>query len=192
MAFRYVGKLLGKPGTVWHYSNTNYLVLGMVAEAVGGAPVADQLRTRFLDPLGMGDTWYQAVERPRASLATAYQLRGTKPTAKPVPLSDGSDIAPFTAVVTAAGAAGSIASTGPDLARWVGALYGGDALSPAARALLLGHIADTSALHPPIPYGLACRRSRSPGIRRSATRAASSVPAPPFAGCPASASRSRS
>jgi D-alanyl-D-alanine carboxypeptidase len=153
MAFRYVGKLLGKPGTVWHYSNTNYLVLGMVAEAVGGAPVADQLRTRFFDPLGMGDTWYQAVERPRASLATAYQLRGTKPTAKPVPLSDGSDIAPFTAVVTAAGAAGSIASTGPDLARWVGALYGGDALSPAARALLLGHIADTSALHPPIPYG---------------------------------------
>jgi CubicO group peptidase (beta-lactamase class C family) len=153
MAFRYVGKLLGKPGTVWHYSNTNYLVLGMIAEAVGKAPVADQLRTRFIDPLGMGDTWYQAVERPRAPLATAYQLRGTNPTAKPIPLSDGSSIAPFTSVVTAAGAAGSIASTARDLARWAEALYGGDALDPAALALLLGHISDTAPLHPPIPYG---------------------------------------
>jgi CubicO group peptidase (beta-lactamase class C family) len=125
----------------------------MVAEAVGGAPAADQLQTRFFGPLGLADTWYQAVQRPRAPLATAYQLRGTKPTAKPIPLSDGSDIAPFTSVVTAAGAAGSIAGTAPDLAHWVRALYGGDALSPDARALLLGHIADTAALHPPIAYG---------------------------------------
>jgi CubicO group peptidase (beta-lactamase class C family) len=153
MDFKYVGKLLGKPGTVWHYSNTNYLVLGLVAEAVGGAPVADQLRSRFLDPLGMRGTWYQAVERPRAPLATAYRLLGTKPTAKPIPLSDEAGIAPFTSVITAAGAAGSIASTAPDLARWVGALYGGDALSPDARALLIGHVADTAALHPPFAYG---------------------------------------
>ena len=153
MAFKYVGKLLGKPGTVWHYSNTNYLVLGMVAEAVGGASVAEQLRTRFIDPLGMNDTWYQAVERPRAALATAYRQRGTKPTARPIPLTDGSGIAPYTSVITAAGGAGSIASTAPDLARWVRALYGGNALSPEARALLLGHIWDTASLHPAIPYG---------------------------------------
>ena len=153
MAFKYVGKLLGKPGTVWHYSNTNYLVLGMVAEAVGGASVAAQLRTRFIDPLGLRDTWYQAVERPRAPLAIAYRQAGTKPTAKPIPLSDGSGISPFTSVITAAGAAGSIASTAPDLATWVRALYAGDALSPTARALLLGHIDDTAALHPPVAYG---------------------------------------
>ena len=46
----YVGKPYAKPGTSWHYSNTNYLVLGLVAEAVGGGSVAEQLRTRFLDP----------------------------------------------------------------------------------------------------------------------------------------------
>ena len=35
-SFKYVGKPYFKPGRGWHYSNTNYLVLGMVAERVGG------------------------------------------------------------------------------------------------------------------------------------------------------------
>ncbi len=35
------GKPLGKPGRSWHYSNTNYLLLGLLAEKVGGTPFAD-------------------------------------------------------------------------------------------------------------------------------------------------------
>jgi CubicO group peptidase (beta-lactamase class C family) len=155
MSLRYIRKPLGTPGTIWHYSNTNYLVLGMIAEVVGGAPVADQLRSRFLGPLGLDATWYQAVERPRAPLATAYRLSATTLTAKPVSLSDGSSVSPFTSVVTAAGAAGSIASTAGDLAQWARALYGGDALDPVARSLLLGSPAGTARLHPPVPYGFA-------------------------------------
>jgi D-alanyl-D-alanine carboxypeptidase len=155
MSLRYIRKPLGTPGTIWHYSNTNYLVLGMIAEAVGGAPVADQLRTRFFGPLGLDATWYQAVERPRAPLATAYRLSTTTLTAKPVSLSDGSSVSPFTSVVTAAGAAGSIASTAGDLARWARALYSGDALDPVARSLLLGSAGGTARLHPPVPYGFA-------------------------------------
>ena len=155
MSFRYIGTPLGTPGTIWHYSNTNYLILGMIAEAVGGAPVADQLRTRFFGPLGLDQTWYQAVEAPRASLATAYRLSSTSLSAKPISLSDGSGVAPFTSVITAAGAAGSIASTANDLARWARALYGGDALTPVARTLLLGSVSQTARLHPQIPYGYA-------------------------------------
>ena len=37
-------------GPGYHYSNTNYCVLGMLAEAVGGAPIAEQLRTRLHRP----------------------------------------------------------------------------------------------------------------------------------------------
>jgi D-alanyl-D-alanine carboxypeptidase len=155
MSLRYIRTPLGTPGTIWHYSNTNYLILGMIAEAVVGAPVADQLRERFFGPLGMDATWYQAVETPRAPLSTAYRLSATTLNAKPVSLSDGSAVSPFTSVITAAGAAGSIASTTSDLARWARALYGGDALTPAARTLLLGSVPQTARLHPRIPYGYA-------------------------------------
>jgi CubicO group peptidase (beta-lactamase class C family) len=155
MSLRYIRTPLGTPGTIWLYSNTNYLILGMIAEEVGGAPVADQLRSRFFGPLGLDATWYQAVETPRAPLATAYRLSTSTLAAKPVSLSDGSPISPFTSVVTAAAGAGSIASTAGDLARWARALYGGDALDPAARALLLRSPADTARLHPPVPYGYA-------------------------------------
>ena len=44
------GKPYFKPGQGWHYSNTNYLVLGLLAERVGGAPLADQLRDALLRP----------------------------------------------------------------------------------------------------------------------------------------------
>jgi D-alanyl-D-alanine carboxypeptidase len=154
MSLRFMGKPYGKPGTLWHYSNTNYLVLGMIAEAVGKAPVADQLRTRFFGPLGLDDTWYQAAERPRTALAKAYQLNGTKATATPVSLSDGHGISPFTSVITASGAAGSVASTAGDLARWVSALYGGNALGPAARSALIGSVVETAPYRPAIGYGL--------------------------------------
>jgi D-alanyl-D-alanine carboxypeptidase len=154
MSLRYIGKPYGKPGTLWHYSNTNYLVLGMIAEAVGGAPVAEQLRARFFGPLGLDDTWYQAVERPRTALAKAYRFKGTTVTAAPVTLSDGHGISPFTSVVTASGAAGSIASTAGDLARWVSALYGGNALEPMAQTALVGSVIETAPYRPPIGYGL--------------------------------------
>ena len=49
-SLRYVGKPYFKPGRGYHYSNTNYLVLGMLAEAVGGAPIGEQIRSRFIDP----------------------------------------------------------------------------------------------------------------------------------------------
>ena len=49
-SLKYLGKPYAKPGTAWHYSNTNYLVLGLVAEAVGGAPLADQLQDAVLRP----------------------------------------------------------------------------------------------------------------------------------------------
>ena len=36
------------PGEGWEYSDTNYIVLGMIIERAGGAPYYDQLRSRIL------------------------------------------------------------------------------------------------------------------------------------------------
>jgi D-alanyl-D-alanine carboxypeptidase len=154
MSLRYLDKPAAKPGTVWRYSNTNYLVLGLIAEKVGRAPVAKQLRERYLAPLGLDHTWYQAVERARAPVAHAYRFTGAKPSLRPIDLSDRTTVVPFTSVVTASGAAGSIASTAEDLAHWVGALYGGEALDASSRTAMIVDVSATAPYHPRVPYGL--------------------------------------
>ncbi|MEX1170833.1 MAG: serine hydrolase domain-containing protein [Chloroflexota bacterium] len=153
-ALSHVGMPYFEPGAGWHYSNTNYVVLGQVAEAVGGAPLAEQLRTRFLAPLGLDHTHYQGVEKPLGPVARAYRFSGPGLRLRPIPLSDRSNIVPFTSVVTAAGSAGSIASTADDLVIWARALYGGRVLSPASLTAMVADVAVTAPFKPSIPYGL--------------------------------------
>ncbi len=45
------------PGTSFVYTNTNYIVLGMLVESVSGRSYADELRSRILDPLDLEDTY---------------------------------------------------------------------------------------------------------------------------------------
>jgi D-alanyl-D-alanine carboxypeptidase len=120
------------PGTSWSYSNTNYLLLGVVAAKVGGAPWEELVRRELIEPLGLDNTYVQAVEVPPAAPALAYRIidgfYGPTPQAR----TDGSTVVPFRSVVTAAGSAGAIASTAGDLARWARALYGGTGVVSAA------------------------------------------------------------
>jgi len=46
-----VKKLRFQPGTKWEYSNSNYLLLGVVIERVSGQPLETFLRQRIFDPL---------------------------------------------------------------------------------------------------------------------------------------------
>ena len=96
-----------RPGDCYHYSNTNYVILGRIAEAVGGAPLHEQLRQRFFEPLGMTDTVYQPAELPPADAAHGHWDYGTG-------YSDhtrDARLLPFDAALTVADAAGAIAST---------------------------------------------------------------------------------
>src|SRR5262249_29570492 len=47
------------PGTKFHYSNSNYYLLGMVIEQVTGKSYYAALRERILTPLGMSGTGLQ-------------------------------------------------------------------------------------------------------------------------------------
>lgn len=52
------------PGARHHYSDTNYLLLGIIIEKVTGTPLATQYRSRLWEPLGMHQTfleWYEPV-----------------------------------------------------------------------------------------------------------------------------------
>lgn len=153
-ALRYAGRPYFKPGRGWHYSNTNYLILGMVAEAAGGAPLAEQWRTRFFEPLGLSDTYYQPTEPPVGPTAHGYRFRTTARDEPAIDLSDGTPIVPFTSVVTAAAGAGGLASSASDLARWARALYAGGVLEAGSVQEMVDEVAHTERFRPRIPYGL--------------------------------------
>ncbi len=41
------------PGAEWQYSNTNYVIAGLIVEKIAGKPLIDFLRARIFEPLGM-------------------------------------------------------------------------------------------------------------------------------------------
>jgi len=158
-SWAFVPKLHAVPGKVWNYSNTNYLLLGELVTAVTGHPLAQEIRTRLLDPLGLSTAYYQAVETPKEAGTLGYQLLATASggwRAKSVAAASG--VMPFRSVVTAAGGAGSMAGTALDAARWMRAWAGGQVLDAHTQALVLADIARTVKLHAAIPYGLGIQR----------------------------------
>jgi len=158
---RYVKTPYFAPGSGWHYSNTNYVLLGQVAEKAGGTSVAAQLRTRFLGPLRLLSASYQVAEMPRIPVAHAYTFTSGSATARPIDQADGTAVAPFTSVTSASGAAGSLAVSSWDLARWAQALYGGRVLRPDSLAAMRDVAA--SALVGGKPYGLGLQEASIDG-----------------------------
>jgi D-alanyl-D-alanine carboxypeptidase len=111
----------------WDYSNTNYLLLGLVAEAAGGQPIATLLRTRVFERVGMASTYYGETPSLLGPFAQGYvDLNGINN------LAVGTLVSP-----TTAGAAGAVVSTAGDLLLFVEALAAGTLVSPASHAALL-------------------------------------------------------
>ncbi len=154
-AFAYVPKGHLPPGKRWLYSNSNYLLLGEIVTRVTGQPLATEIRDRLLEPLGLDQAWYQAVETPKAPGVVAYRvLDEGAGNVRYVPVAKETDVMPFRAVVTAAGGAGSIAATALDAATWMRAWAGGKELSPGLEKQVLADVARTQKLGSKIPYGL--------------------------------------
>lgn len=94
-----------QPGEAWNYSNTGYIVLGLIVERASGQPYESFLQEHIFDPLEMRDTGYDAN---RDDLAKGYTA-GFRP-------ADVVDMSiPF--------AAGGLYSTAEDMYRWDRALY---------------------------------------------------------------------
>lgn len=153
-ALDYVGKPYFKPGRGWRYSNTNYLVLGLLTERVTGETIDDQLRERFLEPLGLDGTFYQPTETGRGPVAHGYRFGTGEAEERATDLTGKGPIVPFASVVTAAGGAGAIAAPSVDVARWARALYGGAVLSEASLQEMVDDMARTEPYGPSVPYGL--------------------------------------
>ncbi len=111
------------PGNGWNYSNTGFVLAGMIIEAATGNPYYEEIRTRFLTHLGMTQTvlWpHEALPNPSVHLwqdqgGTLVDLMAQN--------------YPLEGLFSAAGAAGAYYSTAEDMALWVHKLYRGDLLS---------------------------------------------------------------
>ncbi|KPN17506.1 hypothetical protein AO715_05550 [Xanthomonas sp. Mitacek01] len=110
-------------GTRHVYSNTGYVLLGMAAEAVGGASYWTQLDTRFFRPAGMTRTGPRTQVQAGDDVATGRFWTGV----------DWDDVPP-PAAPSATFSAGGLVSTARDLARWAIALDAGQLVDASTRA----------------------------------------------------------
>lgn len=110
--------LLFPPGTQARYSNSGFILLGIVLEKASGEPFAAFLQKNIFDPLGMRDSGVENVADIVQNLASGYRLQAGRPLH-----ADFIDMGvPF--------AAGDLYSTTGDLARWEEGLFGGRVLHP--------------------------------------------------------------
>jgi D-alanyl-D-alanine carboxypeptidase len=120
------------PGTQWAYSNTNYVLAGMVIEKVTGHAWQREVKQRIIEPLHLTHTYTLGTRRTiPAPHATGYER---------FPLPDGSGYGdPVDATElnpSFGGAAGEIISTTDDSNRFLKALLGGRLLRPAELAAM--------------------------------------------------------
>lgn len=120
------------PGECYHYSNTAFILLGLVIEAETGKPLGTVWRERFFTPLGMNATFFQGDGPPPAESARGYR----RTNAGNVAIDDGSTYRPTESEGTVIWAAGGIIASAPDIARWGQALYGGEVLSDTSLAAM--------------------------------------------------------
>jgi D-alanyl-D-alanine carboxypeptidase len=65
-------KLDFMPGSKHKYSNSNYILLGLIAEKVTGKPLKELYREEILDPLGLRNTFFVPYENPPLNLVSGY------------------------------------------------------------------------------------------------------------------------
>lgn len=129
------------PGTAYEYNNTNYALLGLIAEQVDGRPLATAMQDRLFGPLGMHDTLLPAstantIPEPYAHGylygSSSYALVDAPyPPEIQAAARDGT-LQPidYTGLNHSfAAAAGGVISTADDLATWIQALVGGRVLN---------------------------------------------------------------
>jgi D-alanyl-D-alanine carboxypeptidase len=136
------------PGEGWEYSDTNFILLGMVMEAVTGQSCYDLIRKEILDPLGLESTL------PSDSRTIPGLIQGYAGPENPfgetdeVLLPDGR----FVINPQFEWAGGGFASDPSDLASWARALFTGRAFDPALLPLMLDGV--PARLGPGSRYGL--------------------------------------
>ncbi len=136
-------------GQGWEYSDTNYIVLGLIVEQITGEKYYDLIRTRLLTPLKLPGLV------PSTSRTIPGVVQGYVGPGDPILPAGGAmltnGVMAFNPQIEWAG--GGFATNAVDLARWGHELYAGRALSDRARKLMID-AAVPAKLGAGVSYGL--------------------------------------
>jgi D-alanyl-D-alanine carboxypeptidase len=138
------------PGTRWNYSNTNYLLAGMLIEKVTGRSYGEEIQRRVLIPLGLHAT---SVPGDGTSIPGAHPHGYARPAPGSAPI----DVTYFNPSVAAG--SGDMISSASDMSRFFDALLRGRLLGPAELAAMKRTRATGD---PGRRYGLGLERRRLP------------------------------
>ncbi len=134
-------------GKDWEYSDTNYIVLGMIIERATNSTYYQQLRKRILDPLGLRQT-VPSESRSIPGLSQGYAGADNPFGKSDAMIVNGKMVVNPQFEWTG----GGIASSASDLARWAKLLYEGRASTPALLREMLDGV--PAKLGPETKYGL--------------------------------------
>lgn len=141
------------PGTRWSYSNTNYIVAGLLVEKVTGRKLATVLENRIFRPLNLTHTSF-------ATVTPAGTAHGYVP-AQWSPAQDGRPYDVTAVNASHAWAAGAIVSNVSDVSTFYRALFSGRLLAPAQlRAMKTTVAQDPKDPQSTFRYGLGIERVR--------------------------------
>ena len=110
------------PGTGWSYSNTNYVLAGLLVQQVTGRPIGEEITRRIVEPLGLTGTYWPGEGE--------QELRGQHPHGyhRTTPEEQYADV---TVQDPSFGwAAGQLVSTPRDMLDFFSALVDGELLTP--------------------------------------------------------------
>jgi len=109
------------PGTRWQYSNTNFVIAGVIAEKASGMPLLDFLHRNIFDPLGMTSVTNTDQEKLGDADATGYMRYALGPLRTSSKEGRGWLFA-----------AGELAMTASDLAKWDMSIINQKVLKPSS------------------------------------------------------------
>lgn len=122
------------PGEGATYSNTGYVMMGLIIEAATGSNIEDEMHARIIEPLGLTSTYLETPETP-ANYVTGYHL-----------MEDGElfNVSGSNSNNSYAWAAGGLISNIHDVGRFADALFSGELLQPETYAEMFTFIPDST------------------------------------------------
>ncbi len=122
---------LFQPGSQFDYANTNYLLLGLIANAVTDSSMVTLMRTRLYKPHALHSTFFSPEEPAVGSISDNWTDLDQDGHFENVAAKSGN------AYYSMSWAAGGMTATAEDMASWAQALFAGTVLSDAMQHEML-------------------------------------------------------
>ena len=142
---------LFEPGESWRYSSTNFVLAGLIIEAVTGNNIAAEIRTRILEPLNLENTFFAKEEEIPGGYISGYWDFDGNGTLDNISVAN----------ISWTWAAGAMVSNTQDLDTFARSLFKGDLLEPQTLEQMLDTIPTTDPVNYS-SYGLGVGTIESP------------------------------